>query len=72
MAIDFVIRNARMAGLTEPTDIAFEAGRVAAIAPRFVCDAPQRQSTIVPSFSCGDVSIALPSASTSRTGPVTL
>lgn len=39
MAIDFVIRNARMAGLTEPTDIAFEAGRVAAIAPRFVCDA---------------------------------
>ncbi|MBY5814950.1 amidohydrolase family protein [Rhizobium leguminosarum] len=40
MAIDFVIRNARMAGLTEPTDIAFEAGRVAAIAPRFVCDAP--------------------------------
>ncbi|NKL76897.1 amidohydrolase family protein [Rhizobium leguminosarum] len=40
MAIDFVIRNARMAGLTEPTDIAFEAGRIAAIAPRFVCDAP--------------------------------
>ncbi|MBA8832597.1 amidohydrolase family protein (plasmid) [Rhizobium leguminosarum] len=40
MAIDFVIRNARMAGLTEPTDIAFEAGRIAAIAPGFVCDAP--------------------------------
>jgi cytosine/adenosine deaminase-related metal-dependent hydrolase len=40
MAIDFVIRNARMAGLSEPTDIAFEVGRIAAIAPRFVCDAP--------------------------------
>ncbi|MGR9180132.1 amidohydrolase family protein [Rhizobium leguminosarum] len=40
MAIDFVIRNARLAGLTEPTDIAFEAGRIAAIAPGFVCDAP--------------------------------
>lgn len=41
MAIDFVIRNARMAGSTEPIDIAFEAGRIAAIAPRFVCDAPE-------------------------------
>ncbi|MGR9278797.1 amidohydrolase family protein (plasmid) [Rhizobium leguminosarum] len=40
MAIDFVIRNARLAGLTEPTDLAFEAGRIAAIAPGFVCDAP--------------------------------
>ncbi|MGM5059843.1 amidohydrolase family protein (plasmid) [Rhizobium leguminosarum] len=40
MAIDFVIRNARLAGLTDPTDIAFEAGRIAAIAPGFVCDAP--------------------------------
>ncbi|MGR9133085.1 amidohydrolase family protein [Rhizobium leguminosarum] len=40
MAIDFVIRNARLAGLTEPTDIAFGAGRIAAIAPGFVCDAP--------------------------------
>ncbi|MGO7200549.1 amidohydrolase, partial [Rhizobium ruizarguesonis] len=44
MAIDFVIRNARIAGLTEPTDIAFEAGRIAAIAPRFVCDAPHHDA----------------------------
>src|SRR3954447_23823872 len=44
MAIDFVVRNVRMAGLTEPTDIAFEAGRVAAIAPRFVCDAPHHDA----------------------------
>src|SRR4029078_8972012 len=33
---------------------------------------PQRHSTIDPSFVCGAVSIALPSASTSRTSPVTL
>lgn len=44
MAIDFVVRNVRMAGLTEPTDIAFEAGRVAAIAPGFVCDAPHHDA----------------------------
>ncbi|TBA51349.1 amidohydrolase family protein [Rhizobium ruizarguesonis] len=44
MAIDFVIRNARIAGLTEPTDIAFEAGRIAAIAPRFVCEAPHHDA----------------------------
>ncbi|MGZ2487690.1 cytosine deaminase [Rhizobium pisi] len=40
MAIDFVIRNARLPGMIEPTDITFEAGRIAAIAPQFVCDAP--------------------------------
>ncbi|MBY5334781.1 amidohydrolase family protein [Rhizobium leguminosarum] len=44
MAIDFVIRNARITGSTEPTDIAFEAGRVAAISPRFVCDAPHHDA----------------------------
>ncbi|MGZ2409086.1 amidohydrolase family protein [Rhizobium ruizarguesonis] len=44
MAIDFVIRNAQIAGLTEPTDIAFEAGRIAAISPRFVCDAPHHDA----------------------------
>ncbi len=44
MAIDFVIRNAQIAGLTEPTDIAVEAGRIAAISPRFVCDAPHHDA----------------------------
>ncbi|MBY5349976.1 amidohydrolase family protein [Rhizobium leguminosarum] len=44
MAIDFVIRNAQIAGLTELTDIAFEAGRIAAISPRFVCDAPHHDA----------------------------
>ncbi|MGO6948705.1 amidohydrolase family protein [Rhizobium johnstonii] len=44
MAIDFVIRNAQIAGLSEPTDIAFEAGRIAAISPGFVCDAPHHDA----------------------------
>jgi cytosine/creatinine deaminase len=51
MAVDFVIRNARLPGLIEPTDIAFEAGRIAAIAPHFVCDAPHYDAE--GKFACG-------------------
>ncbi|MDL2409889.1 amidohydrolase family protein [Rhizobium calliandrae] len=51
MEIDFVIRNARLPGSIEPTDIAFEAGRIAAIAPRFVCDAPHHDAG--GKFACG-------------------
>ncbi|MBW9055854.1 amidohydrolase family protein [Rhizobium mesosinicum] len=51
MAIDFVVRNARLAGSTEPTDIAFEASRIAAIAPRIVCDAPHYDAR--GKFACG-------------------
>jgi cytosine/creatinine deaminase len=40
MAIDFVLRNARLAGSAEPTDIAVERGVIAAVAPRIVSDAP--------------------------------
>lgn len=40
MAIDFVVRDARLQGSAEQMDIAFENGRIAAIAPGFVCDAP--------------------------------
>src|SRR4051812_25165678 len=39
--IDHVIRNARVAGRHDAfTDIAFEKGRIAAIEPNLVCDAP--------------------------------
>src|SRR5215213_6240292 len=39
--IDYVIRNARVAGRHDAlTDIAFEKGRIAAIEPNLVCDAP--------------------------------
>ena len=39
--IDFVIRNARLSNrLDATTDIGFEKGRIAAIEPAFVCDAP--------------------------------
>ena len=40
MAIDLVIRNVRLPGTFERTDIALENGRIAAMASRFVCDAP--------------------------------
>jgi cytosine deaminase len=39
--IDYVIRNARVPGhLDATTDIGFENGRIAAIEPKLVCDAP--------------------------------
>jgi len=39
--IDFVIRNARVAGRHDAlTDIGFESGRIAAVEPNLVCDAP--------------------------------
>jgi cytosine deaminase len=39
--IDYVIRNARLAGAGETlTDIGFEQGRIAALQPNLVCDAP--------------------------------
>src|SRR5438876_217151 len=39
--IDFVIRNARVAGRHDtPTDIGFERDRIAAIEPNLECDAP--------------------------------
>jgi cytosine/creatinine deaminase len=39
--IDYVIRNARLAGATDiTTDIGFEKGRIAALEPNLVCDAP--------------------------------
>src|SRR5690242_244641 len=39
--IDYVIRNARIAGRHDAvTDIGFENGRIAAIVPNLVCDAP--------------------------------
>src|SRR3954467_4654094 len=39
--IDYVIRNARLAGATDATtDIGFEQGRIAALQPGLVCDAP--------------------------------
>ncbi|WSH30401.1 amidohydrolase family protein (plasmid) [Rhizobium beringeri] len=41
MAIDLVIRNAFLPGLDGFTDIAFANGRIAAMAPHFVCDAPE-------------------------------
>ena len=41
MAIDFAIRNVRLPHSVETTDIAIEGGLIAAIEPRFVCDAPE-------------------------------
>ena len=39
--LDFVIRNARVAGRHDTlTDIGFENGRIAAVQPDLVCDAP--------------------------------
>jgi cytosine deaminase len=39
--LDFVIRNARVAGRHDaPTDIGCENGRIAAVEPGLVCDAP--------------------------------
>src|ERR1044072_8131945 len=39
--IDFVIRNARVAGRHDtPADIGFENGRIATVEPNLVCDAP--------------------------------
>ncbi|HEY0438868.1 MAG TPA: amidohydrolase family protein [Xanthobacteraceae bacterium] len=39
--IDYVVRNARIPGRAEPTlDIGFENGRIAAVEPQLVCDAP--------------------------------
>jgi len=43
--IDYVIRNARVAGRHDAlTDIGFEKGRIAAIAPQLVCDAPSHDA----------------------------
>jgi cytosine deaminase len=41
LAIDLVIRNARLPNDGIATDIGIEIGRIAAIAPRIVCDAPE-------------------------------
>ncbi len=41
MAIDYVIRNVRLPHALKPTDVGFEGGRIATIAPGFVCDAPE-------------------------------
>ncbi len=41
MAIDFALRNVRLPHASQPTDIGFEGGRIATIAPGFVCDAPE-------------------------------
>jgi cytosine deaminase len=38
--IDHVVRNARLVGRAETLDIGFAQGRIAAIEPRLVCDAP--------------------------------
>ena len=46
MAIDLVIRNARLPNDGIATDIGIENGRIAAIAPRIVCGAPE--------FNAGD------------------
>jgi len=44
MSIDFVIRNARLLGAREPTDIAVAGQKIAAIAQNFVCDAPEHDA----------------------------
>src|SRR3954470_762719 len=38
--IDYVIRNARLGAGDTRTDIGFEQGRIAALEPNLVCDAP--------------------------------
>jgi cytosine deaminase len=43
--IDYVVRNARVHGREEPSlDIGFERGRIAAIEPDLVCDAPSHDA----------------------------
>ena len=43
--LDFVIRNARVAGRHDTlTDIGFENGRIAAVEPNLVCDAPSHDA----------------------------
>ncbi|MGO8506855.1 amidohydrolase, partial [Rhizobium leguminosarum] len=44
ISIYFVIRNPQIAGLPEPTALAFAAGRIAAISPGFVCAAPHHDA----------------------------
>ena len=44
MDIDFVIRNARLPESTERADIAISGGLIAAVAPNFVCDAPEHDA----------------------------
>ena len=41
MAIDFVLRNARLPHALQPTDIGVEGGLIAVIEPGFACDAPE-------------------------------
>ena len=54
MTFDFVWRDARLAGReTETVDIGVRAGRIAAIAPGLVCDAPEERlggRLVVPGF----------------------
>src|SRR5215203_1854994 len=43
--LDFVIRNARVAGRHDAlTDIGFENGRIAAVEPNLICDAPSHDA----------------------------
>ena len=43
--LDFVIRNARVAGRHDTlTDIGFDNGRIAAVEPDLVCDAPSHDA----------------------------
>ncbi len=42
--IDFVVRNARLPGASQLADIALTGGKIAAIAPNFVCDAPEQDA----------------------------
>ncbi|MCF1471649.1 MULTISPECIES: amidohydrolase family protein [Rhizobium/Agrobacterium group] len=44
MAIDFVLRRARLPLSAQPLDIAFEAGRIVALEADFRCDAPQEDA----------------------------
>ena len=54
MMLDFVLREARLAGReTETVDIGARGGRIAAIAPGLVCDAPEERlggRLVVPGF----------------------
>jgi cytosine deaminase len=43
-ALDLVVRNARLAGRDETVDIGFAGGRIAAMEPRLVCDAPSHDA----------------------------
>jgi len=44
LAIDFVLRRARLPFSSEILDIAFEGGRIAALEPNFRCDAPDEDA----------------------------